>query len=155
MQQHAITARADMLIRRPVAEVFQAFVDPERTSKFWFTSGSGRLEAGKRIRWSWEMYNVSADVDVKAVDENRRILIDWSAYGTPTEVEWRFTPQTAETTFVSVTNSGFTGDQHEVAAQAISSTEGFTLVLAGLKAFLEHDVELNLVADRHPAGLGD
>ncbi len=150
MQQHAITARAEMLIRRPVAEVFQAFVDPQRTSRFWFTSGSGRLETGKRVRWSWEMYNVSADVDVKAVDENRRILIEWSGYGTPTEVEWRFTPQTAETTFVSVTNSGFTGELHEVAEQAISSTEGFTLVLAGLKGFLEHGVQLNLVADRHP-----
>jgi len=27
---------------------------------------------------------------------------------------------------------------------------GFTLVLAGLKALLEHDVELNLVADHYP-----
>jgi hypothetical protein len=31
-----------------------------------------------------------------------------------------------------------------------SSTEGFTFVLAGLKAFLEHNIILNLVADRHP-----
>ena len=43
-------AKAEMLIRKPVAEVFEAFVDPEITRKFWF---SGRLEAGKhtdRIR---------------------------------------------------------------------------------------------------------
>src|SRR5262249_36606342 len=36
--------------------------------------------------------------------------------------------------------------------QAISSTEGFTFVLSGLKAFLEHNVLLNLVADRFPKG---
>ena len=30
---------------------------------------------------------------------------------------------------------------------------GFTLVLAGLKAFLEHNVRLNLVADRYPKGI--
>jgi uncharacterized protein YndB with AHSA1/START domain len=36
-----------MLIRKPVAEVFEAFVDPAITSKFWFTKGSGRLETGK------------------------------------------------------------------------------------------------------------
>ena len=28
-------AKAEMLIRKPVSEVFQAFVDPEITSKFW------------------------------------------------------------------------------------------------------------------------
>ena len=33
------------------------------------------------------------------------------------------------------------------------STQGFSLVLAGLKALLEHDVRLNLVADRFPKGI--
>jgi uncharacterized protein YndB with AHSA1/START domain len=28
-------AKAAMLIRRPVADVFEAFVDPAITSKFW------------------------------------------------------------------------------------------------------------------------
>jgi uncharacterized protein YndB with AHSA1/START domain len=151
MNHNAISAKAEMLIRRPVAEVFEAFVDPERTSKFWFTSGSGRLEPGTRVRWNWAMYDVSVDVDVKAIDDNRRILIEWSGYDTPTTVEWLFTPHSHESTFASVTNAGFSGDQLKIANEAITATEGFTLVLAGLKAFLEHDVQLNLVADRHPA----
>jgi hypothetical protein len=33
------------------------------------------------------------------------------------------------------------------------STQGFPLVLAGFKAFLEHGVRLNLVADRYPKGI--
>jgi hypothetical protein len=33
---------------------------PTRTSpKFWFTKGSGRLEAGKQVQWDWEMYGIS------------------------------------------------------------------------------------------------
>ena len=35
------------------------------------------------------------------------------------------------------------------------STQGFELMLAGLKALLEHDVRLNLVADRYPKGVDD
>jgi len=35
---------------------------------------------------------------------------------------------------------------------AIDSMGGFSLVLAGLKTFLEHGVELNLTADRNPDG---
>ena len=40
-------AKAEMLIRRPVTEVFEAFVNPAITSRFWFTKGSGRLEPGR------------------------------------------------------------------------------------------------------------
>jgi hypothetical protein len=36
-----------------------------------------------------------------------------------------------------------------------SSTEGFTWTLAGLKALLEHNIRLNLVADRFPNGPHD
>lgn len=32
-----IEAKAEMLIRRPVAEVFAAFVDPAVTTRIWFT----------------------------------------------------------------------------------------------------------------------
>ena len=55
-----------------------------------------------------------------------------------------------ETTFVSITSSGFHGTPEEVAQQAIDATEGFTFVLAGLKALLEHNINLNLIADRFP-----
>lgn len=62
--------KAEMLVRRPVAEVFKAFVDPAVTTKFWFTKSSGRLETGKEIRWDWEMYDASAQISVKAVEQN-------------------------------------------------------------------------------------
>lgn len=146
-------AQTAMLIRKPAAEVFEAFVDPAITSKFWFTQGSGRLEAGKQVRWDWEMYGLSVNVSVKAIEPNQRILIEWSGHDeAPTTVEWIFTSRPDGTTFVKVTNRGFSGDGDAVVSQALDSTGGFNLVLAGLKALLEHDVRLNLVADRFPDG---
>lgn len=148
----APVAKAEMLIRRPAAEVFAAFVDPAITSNFWFTRGSGQLEPGARVQWEWEMFGASADVVVLDIAPNRRILIEWPGEHGPTTVEWRFTPL-AEGTFVTILNSGFGGDGDQVVQQAIDATEGFTLVLAGAKAFLEHGIRLNLVADRFPAAL--
>lgn len=58
-----------------MAEVFEAFIDPVITSKFWFTKGSDRLEPGQQIQWDWEMYNASVQVDVKAIEQNKHILI--------------------------------------------------------------------------------
>jgi uncharacterized protein YndB with AHSA1/START domain len=148
--RHVPVAKTEMLIRKPVSEVFEAFVNPAITSNFWFTKGSGRLEAGKQIRWDWEMYNHSVEVSVKAIEENKRILIEWGAYSARSTVEWVFTPRPDNTTFVSISNSGFSGDGDEVVKQALDSTGGFSLVLAGAKAFLEHNINLNLIADRFP-----
>jgi uncharacterized protein YndB with AHSA1/START domain len=145
-------AKAEMQIRRPAAEVFEAFADPAITARFWFTHGSGRLEPGAKVRWDWEMYGFSVDVEVEAAAPDR-ILVTWSAYGDPSTIEWRFTPLPDATTFVSVINAGFTGSDAEKMKAALDSTEGFAFVLAGAKAWLEHGVELNLVRDRFPKGL--
>jgi uncharacterized protein YndB with AHSA1/START domain len=145
--------RTGMLIRRPAAEVFEAFVNPDVTTKFWFTKSSGRLEAGKQVQWDWEMYGISIPVTAKAIELNKRIVIEWPGYRNPTTVEWTFAPQEDGTTFVRITESGFTGDGDELVQQVTGSTQGFSLVLAGLKALLEHGIRLNLVADRYPKGI--
>lgn len=137
-----------MVIRKPIGEVFDAFVDPAITTRFWFTKSSGRLEPGKRVTWEWEMYGASADVWVRALEYPSRILIEWDE--PPTSVEWRFTSHGTEATLVQISNTGFQGADEEVVAMAIDSMGGFSLVLAGLKALLEHGVALNLVADRNP-----
>jgi uncharacterized protein YndB with AHSA1/START domain len=142
-----------MLIRKPVADVFEAFVNPDITTKFWFTKSSGRLEAGKRVQWDWEMYGISVLVTAKAIEPNKRVVIEWPGEGSPTTVEWLFASQKDGTTFVSITEAGFTGDGDQLVKQVTDSTQGFSLVLAGLKALLEHDVRLNLVADRYPKGI--
>jgi uncharacterized protein YndB with AHSA1/START domain len=153
MNDRAIVAKAEMLIRSPVAKVFEAFVDPAITSKFWFSRGSAKLEAGKSARWDWEMYGFSVEAKVKALEPNKRILVEWTAYGAPTEIEWVFTARPDGTTFVSITNSGFSGSPQEIANLAVGATEGFSFVLAGAKALLEHGVQLNLVPDRFPDGI--
>jgi uncharacterized protein YndB with AHSA1/START domain len=145
--------KTGMLIRRPAAEVFEAFVNPDVTTKFWFTKSSGRLAAGKQVQWEWEMYGISIPVTVKALEPSQRIVIEWPGHNGPTTVEWIFKPLEDGTTFVSITNSGFTGDGDSLVRQATDSTQGFSLVLAGLKALLEHNVRLNLVADRYPKGI--
>lgn len=144
-------AKAEMLIRRPVAEVFEAFIDPAITSKFWFTKGSERLDTGKRIRWDWEMFGVSAEVNVKTIEANKRILIEWSSSDSaPTTVEWLFAPRADSATFVTVTESGFSGSGDEIVRKALDSQGGFTFLMSGLKAYLEHKIALNLSADHAP-----
>jgi len=145
MSQLTPIVRTQLLIRKPVSTVFEAFIDPAITSKFWFTRGSGRLQEGANVTWHWDMYRATAHVSVKAIEPNRRILVEW-----PTPVEWAFSPRGDNATFVTITATGFSGSDDEKVARAIDSMGGFSFLLAGCKAFLEHGVMLNLVADHNP-----
>ena len=144
-------AEAAMLIRRPVAQVFEAIVDPNVTTKFWFTRSSGRLDSGKPVEWEWRMYGVSTRVEVSEIVANEKIVMQWS--DPPTTVVWSFTEMPGEATFLEVSNFGFAGSGDEQVDQAIGSTGGFTLVLAGAKAWLEQGLTLGLIGDRHPKGI--
>ena len=146
----APVAKAQMLIRKPVAEVFEALIDPAITSRFWSSKSSGRLETGKQVRWDWEMYGVHTNVNVKDIEKNKRILIEWNGPDNPSLVEWIFESKGNDKTFVIAKNWGFKGDAEKVVAEAIDSTGGFSFLLAALKVFLEHGIEPNLVVDHAP-----
>jgi uncharacterized protein YndB with AHSA1/START domain len=99
------------------------------------------------------MYGVSTPVAVREIEPGRRILVDWGDEDEATSVEWRFEPRGEDRTFVTVRNWGFRGDADHIVAQALDSTGGFNLVLAGLKAWFEHGIELRLVEDHAPDSL--
>lgn len=141
-------AHARMMIRRPVDEVFNAFIDPSATRNFWFTRSSGKLERHKTVTWEWEMYNVSASVWVKEIVENSKIVIEW---GEPaTNVEFQFTTLSDGSTYVQVIESGYLETGDKLVKHIIDSTAGFTTVLDGLKAYLEHGINLKLIGDKFP-----
>lgn len=144
-----VFAFAAMLIRKPISEVFLAFIDPEMTRKFWFTKGDSVLTEGKPTLWRWEMFNHEVHVLPLEILPNALIRIQWGE-DPQAIVEWKFTARAKDQTFVEITNWGFKGNQEEIIAQLRDATGGFSWVLAGAKAFLEHGIELNLIADRYP-----
>ena len=137
-----------MMIRKPAATVFQAFIDPSITKHFWFTKSSGKLEAGKTVTWEWEMYNVSTEVFVKAIVENEKITIEWGAPATT--VEFNFIALGNEKTYVVIKNYGFDLSGDTLIAAIMDNTGGFTTVLDGMKAYLEHHIDLRLIEDKFP-----
>lgn len=142
------TVETQMMIRKPVATVFQAFIDPAVTTNFWFTKSNGKLETGKTVTWEWEMYGATAKVLTKEIIPNELIATEW---GDPaTKVDYLFKALTDDTTYVTIKNYGFNLSGDELIGAIKDNTGGFTTVLDGLKAWLEHGVRLNLVLDKYP-----
>ncbi|HMG69180.1 MAG TPA: SRPBCC family protein [Chitinophagaceae bacterium] len=141
-------ADAQMMIRKPVSEVFGAFIDPAVTKNFWFTKSSGKLEVNVKVTWEWEMYKVSVTVVPKEIIQNERISFDWNE--PTTRVEFIFKAIGDQSTLVTVTECGYDKSGDELMTALKNSTGGFTTVLDGLKAFLEHGINLNLILDKYP-----
>ncbi|MGK9118581.1 SRPBCC family protein [Olivibacter jilunii] len=148
MENQRAQVEVQMLIRRPVSAVYQAFIDPAITKNFWFTKASGPLEVGKTVTWEWEMYNVSSDVTVKELIKNEKISIVWNEPATT--VDFLFTAIDENRTYVVIKNNGFPQTGNELVQAVNDNTGGFTTVLDGLKAYLEHNINLNLIADKFP-----
>src|SRR6188474_2304208 len=102
-------AQASMLIRRPVAEVFDAFVNPETITKFWLESTTGPLEKGAQVRWRFMVPGATETVTVMLFE----------AHGN-------------DATRLAVEVTGFENE-----SEVVNATEGFSIVLCDLKTLLE------------------
>jgi len=146
MQTKDFTIAVQMLIWRPVNEVFNAFIDPTVTTNFWFTKSSGPLEEGKTVIWEWETTNVSALVNVDEIIVNKLIRLDW---GHPIPIlEIEFIAYGDHATLVIIRNFATTLTVGKIINDVIESTSNLTSVLDGLKAYLEHNTKLNLIGDK-------
>lgn len=144
-------ADASMGIRKPITEVFEAFINPEITTKFWFTGSTSPLIKGKSLHWEWSMYNLTIPVHVIKIENNALIHIEWGDGDQKSTVEWKFKPVTETLTHVTIKNYGFKVEGDQLISQIRDSTGGFNILLCGLKAYLEHGIELNLTDDKWPA----
>lgn len=141
-----------MLIRRPASEVFEALINPDITSKFWFTRSSGRLESGKTVTWTWGQFGISAEITVREMEQDQMIRFEWPAEeGSTRTVEISFEPKTVKKTFVRIVERGFDKDDEQLVEKIAGQTEGWALVLSALKAWLEHDIMLNVITDHKPS----
>jgi uncharacterized protein YndB with AHSA1/START domain len=144
------TGRAQIRVRRPQAEVFRAFVDAHAMSQFWFTRRDDGLNTGQPSTWYLAMGadELAFEVHVDTVKPSDMLAIRWERAGVLTRVVWTFEAAGPAETVLRVEESGFAGDADAVVAQALDSTGGFNQLLVAAKAWIEHGVGVNIVADR-------
>ena len=144
MDTSQIEARAELIIRKSVSDVYRSFIYPALTTRFWFSKSSGQLTPNADVQWDWAA-QPSAIVHVKAIEENHHIIIEW--HDTETLVV-RFQSLENNQTLVTMRDWVFSGSEKEVVERSLATTNEFALVLAGLKVYLEHGLQLNLLANQ-------
>lgn len=69
--------KAGMGIHRSPGDVFEAFVDPSITRRFWINDSTGPLQPGASVRWDLTADGAQADVVVRQVEPGERLIFDW------------------------------------------------------------------------------
>ena len=69
--------QVQLKIQKPVAEVFDAVVNPTKLSGYFVESASGPLVAGKTVKWKFPEFPEKFDVVCQEVVKNDRIVFEW------------------------------------------------------------------------------
>lgn len=135
-------------VARPAAEVYEAVADPAQLSRYFTTGGArGRLEPGADVTWDFADFPGRFPVTVVEADPSRRIVIEWSGEHTASEsgrtrTIFEFAPiDDGARTLVTITESSWQATDAG-AKSAFGNCEGWTGMLAALKAWVEHGINL-------------
>ena len=152
-----LTFRVAARIAKPVAEVFEAVVDPSQLSRYFTTGGAkGRLETGATVYWAFHDFPGAFPVWVVEVEPERKIVLEWEANegapsdgeeavtasaGYKTTVTMTFEPLEDGRTLVSIAEEGWRRTRAGLEA-SYGYCQGWTQMLCALKAYLEYGINL-------------
>lgn len=139
--QEELSIHTDLQIRKPAAAVFEAIVDPAQMSNYFISASTGRMEAGRELRWSFPEFEGDFPVQVRQVEADRYISFNWETDGHDLLVEITLTPRGEEATLVGITEKSM--PLGEAGLRWLQqNTAGWANFLACLKAWLEYGINL-------------
>ena len=132
--------RCALQIAKPVTEVFDAVVDPEKMKNYWISQSTGRIEEGKTLTWGFPEFEFTFPVDIGKVQKDKYISWRWDMGKLVLLVEITFSEFEGDTV-VTITEKAEDGSDPGI-AWIKNNTEGWANFLASLKAYVEHGVNL-------------
>jgi uncharacterized protein YndB with AHSA1/START domain len=134
--------KTSLRISRPAHAVFEAIVDPEKMRHYFIAKGSGRMEEGATVEWTFPEMDASFPVQVKKTEPGKEIQFCWNDIdGTETTVTITLKPVSESITFVQISEGEKAANEDGI-RWLKSNTEGWANFLACLKAYMEYGINL-------------
>jgi len=131
-------------IQKPVREVFDAVYNPRKLEGYFTTkSASAPLDEGTTVMWEFADHPGAFPVHVRKVVPNELIVLEWAAGegGYDTRVEMRFVQLDAESTMVTIAESGWKENERGL-KDSYGNCQGWMNMSCCLKAYLEYGINL-------------
>ena len=133
-----LESNAAIQIQKPVKEVFEGIVNPEKMTKYFISESSGRLETGKELIWKFPEFDDTFMINEIKTDNNRFISFVWDPQ---TVVKITLEKLPDNSTLVRVNENGKELNETNL-KWALENSGGWANFLACMKAYLEYGIQL-------------
>ncbi len=137
--------QVQLKIQKPVADVFEAVVNPTKLCGYFVQSSTGPLVEGVAVKWKFAEAppDYVADVTVQTIEHNARIVFTWPSDtgGYRTLVEMKFMVLDPANCMVQITETGWRPDDAGFKA-SYGNAGGWMHMMCCLKAYLEYGINL-------------
>ena len=141
MKTDKLEIHVAMQIQKPINEVFDAIVNPDKMSNYFISKSTGMMEEGKNLIWNFPEFDFDCPVRIGKIETNKYISYYWSMDDIELFVEIKLTEKENNSTLVSISEKS--RDNNEAGLKWLSGNSfGWSNFLACLKAYLEYNINL-------------
>ena len=133
-----LESNATIQIQKPIEEVFEGIVNPEKMTKYFISESSGRLESGKEVIWKFPEFEDKFPVKEIKIENNSSISFVWDP---KTVVIITLEKLPDDSTIVRVNENGKELNEDNL-KWALENSGGWANFLACMKAYLEYGIQL-------------
>lgn len=133
-----LTAKATLQIQKPITEVFEAIVNPEKMTKYFISKSTGRMETGKELIWEFPEFPDRFPVKITEVQANKSVSFVWDE---ETVVNITLEELPDKSTLVKVTEGEKELNEKKLEWLTLN-TAGWANFLDCMKAYLEYGIQL-------------
>ena len=137
-----LESNATIQIQKPIEEVFEGIVNPEKMTKYFISESSGRLETGKEVIWKFPEFEDKFPVKEIKIENNSSISFVWDP---ETIVKITLEKLPDDSTIVRVNENGKELNEENL-KWALENSGGWANFLACMKAYLEYGIQLRIGA---------
>ncbi|MES2412070.1 MAG: SRPBCC domain-containing protein [Bacteroidota bacterium] len=141
MKTDVLEINVAMQISKPINEVFEAIVNPEKMTNYFISRSSGRMVEGKNLIWKFPEFSDEVPVKVGKIEHDKTVSFFWDNSGKELLVEMNLSTIGDNFTLVKISEKSM--ENNEEGLKWLSGNSfGWSNFLACLKAYLEFGINL-------------
>lgn len=141
MKTEKLEINVAMQIQKPINEVFEAIINPEKMSNYFISESTGKMEENKNLIWKFPEFDFQCPIRIGKIETNKYISYYWIMDNLELFVEISLSEKEKNSTLVSISEKSREND--EAGLKWLSSNSfGWSNFLACLKAYLEYGINL-------------
>lgn len=141
MNEKTLEIKVKMQIQKPVNEVFDSIVNPDRMSNYFISWGSDKMVSEKTIEWKFPEFDEKFPIRTDKVITNKLVSFYWKMDDLSLLVAITLDEINDNETLVTITEGKRTADEAGLSWLSGNSF-GWSNFLTCLKAYLEYGINL-------------